>query len=150
MRALDRADAPRPALTGCSCCQLELGDLGSVRACANAFLHAAVEPLHGLINNAGLAGQRGLTASGFELAFGTNHIGTFLLTELLTPRLLESAPARVVNVASIGHFKAKGIDFEAVRRKTRTRDRVPRVLRLQAGQRPARGRARRGAWRAPA
>jgi retinol dehydrogenase-12 len=103
---------------------LELGDLGSVRACANAFAHSG-EPLHGLINNAGLAGQRGLTASGFELAFGTNHIGTFLLTELLTPRLRESAPARIVNVASEGHYRAKGIDFDAVRRKTRTRTAFP-------------------------
>ncbi len=103
---------------------LELGDLGSVRACANAFLQSG-EPLHGLINNAGLAGQRGITASGFELAFGSNHIGTFLLTELLTPRLRESAPARVVNVASEGHYKAKGIDFEAVRRKTKTRTGFP-------------------------
>jgi retinol dehydrogenase 12 len=103
---------------------LELGDLGSVRACANAFLQSGA-PLHGLINNAGLAGQRGITASGFELAFGTNHVGTFLLTELLTPRLRESAPARVVNVASIGHFKAKGIDFEAVRQRTKTRTAFP-------------------------
>jgi retinol dehydrogenase-12 len=103
---------------------LELGDLGSVRACANAFAHSD-QPLHGLINNAGLAGQRGLTASGFELAFGTNHIGTFLLTELLTPRLRESAPARIVNVASEGHYRAKGIDFDAVRRKTRTRTAFP-------------------------
>jgi retinol dehydrogenase-12 len=103
---------------------LELGDLGSVRACANAFLQSG-EPLHGLINNAGLAGQRGLTASGFELAFGSNHVGTFLLTELLTPRLRESSPARIVNVASEGHYKAKGIDFDAVRRKTRTRTAFP-------------------------
>jgi retinol dehydrogenase 12 len=103
---------------------LELGDLGSVRACANAFLQSGA-PLHGLINNAGLAGQRGITASGFELAFGSNHIGTFLLTELLTPRLQESAPARIVNVASIGHFKAKGIDFDAVRRTTKTRTAFP-------------------------
>jgi retinol dehydrogenase-12 len=103
---------------------LELGDLGSVRAFANAFLHSG-EPLHGLINNAGLAGQRGVTASGFELAFGTNHVGTFLLTELLTPRLRESAPARIVNVASTGHFKAKGIDFDAARRTTKTRTAFP-------------------------
>jgi len=100
--------------------ELELGDLDSVRACANAFLSSGA-PLHGLINNAGLAGQRGLTASGFELAFGTNHVGTFLLTELLTKRLRDSAPARVVNVASVGHRKAKGIDFDAVRRPTKTR-----------------------------
>jgi NAD(P)-dependent dehydrogenase (short-subunit alcohol dehydrogenase family) len=103
---------------------LELGDLGSVRACAEAFL-ADDQPLHGLVNNAGLAGSRGITPSGFELAFGTNHIGTFLLTELLTERLVQSAPARVVNVASEGHYKAKGIDFEAVRRTTRTRTAFP-------------------------
>src|SRR5918996_1543046 len=64
---------------------LDLGDLGSVRACADRFL-ATGEPLHVLINNAGLAGQRGQTASGFELAFGTNHVGPFLLTELLLGR----------------------------------------------------------------
>jgi retinol dehydrogenase-12 len=103
---------------------LELGDLGSVRACANAFVHSG-EPLHGLINNAGLAGQRGITPSGFELAFGSNHIGTFLLTELLTPRLRESAPARIVNVASKGHYKAKGVDFDAVRKPTKTRTAFP-------------------------
>jgi dehydrogenase/reductase SDR family protein 13 len=104
--------------------ELELGDFGSVRGCARAFL-ATDEPLHGLINNAGLAGSRGMTRSGFELAFGTNHVGTFLLTELLTERLVQSAPARVVNVASTGHFNAKGIDFTAVRRTTRTRTAFP-------------------------
>ncbi len=104
--------------------ELELGDFGSIRACAEAFL-ATGEPLHGLINNAGLAGARGTTPSGFELAFGTNHVGTFLLTELLTERLVQSAPARVVNVASAGHYKAKGIDFDAVRRPTRSRTAFP-------------------------
>ena len=99
---------------------LELGDLGSVRACAAAFLDTG-SPLHGLINNAGLAGQRGLTDSGFELAFGANHVGPFLLTELLLDRLRESAPARIVNVASEAHYRADGIDFEAVRRPTRSR-----------------------------
>jgi dehydrogenase/reductase SDR family protein 13 len=99
---------------------LELGDLGSVRACANAFL-ATGEPLHGLINNAGLAGKRGLTESGFELAFGTNHVGHFLLTSLLLDRLRDSAPARIVNVASDAHQSAPGIDWKAVREPTRTR-----------------------------
>jgi retinol dehydrogenase-12 len=103
---------------------LELGDLDSIRACADAFLQTGA-PLHGLINNAGLAGQRGRTPSGFELAFGTNHVGTFLLTELLTPRLRESTPARVVTVASVGHFQANGIDFDAVRKRTKTRTGFP-------------------------
>ncbi|MCS6898687.1 MAG: SDR family oxidoreductase [Myxococcales bacterium] len=98
---------------------LDLGDLASVRACAEEFLRRD-EPLHVLINNAGLAGQRGLTRSGFELAFGTNHVGHFLLTKLLLPRLRESDDARVVTVASRAHYRAPGIDFEAVRRPTRT------------------------------
>jgi retinol dehydrogenase-12 len=104
--------------------QLDLGDLTSVRACAAEFLRAG-EPLHGLINNAGLAGARGITDSGFELAFGTNHVGPFLLTALLLDRLRESAPARIVNVASIGHYKASGIDYEAVRRRTKSRTGFP-------------------------
>src|SRR5271170_2351606 len=74
---------------------LDLADLDSVRACAAAFL-ALDEPLHGLINNAGLAGRQGVTAQGFELAFGVNHLGHFLLTELLWERIVASAPARIV------------------------------------------------------
>lgn len=98
---------------------LDLGDLASVRACAQQVL-ARDQPLHVLINNAGLAGNRGMTSSGFEIAFGTNHVGPFLLTSLLLDRLRASAPARIVNVASGAHYGATGIDFEAVRRPTRT------------------------------
>jgi NAD(P)-dependent dehydrogenase (short-subunit alcohol dehydrogenase family) len=98
---------------------LDLASLASVRACAERFLGLGV-PLHGLVNNAGVGGPRGQTSDGFELAFGINHMGHFLLTELLLPRLRASAPARVVTVASQSHYKAKGIDFEAVRRPTKT------------------------------
>jgi len=98
---------------------LDLGDLASVRACAQAVL-ARDQPLHVLINNAGLAGSRGMTSSGFEVAFGTNHVGPFLLTSLLIDRLCDSAPARIVNVASGAHYGATGIDFDAVRKPTRT------------------------------
>ena len=98
---------------------LDLGSLASVRACAKAFLDRG-EPLHVLVNNAGLAGSRGLTADGFELLFGTNHLGPFLLTTLLLPRLRASAPARIVNVASKAHYDAKGIDWDALRKPTRT------------------------------
>ncbi|MBV8296035.1 MAG: SDR family oxidoreductase [Acidimicrobiia bacterium] len=98
---------------------LDLGDLASVQQCAKDFLSRDV-PLHALINNAGLAGQRGLTTSGFELAFGTNHIGHFLLTNLLLDRLKDSAPSRIVNVSSVAHFSATGIDYEAVRRPTKS------------------------------
>lgn len=99
---------------------LDLGDLDSVRRAATTFLDSG-EPLHVLINNAGLAGARGRTASGFELAFGTNHVGPFLFTELLREHLIESGPGRIVNVASTAHFQAKGIDWDAVRRSTETR-----------------------------
>jgi retinol dehydrogenase-12 len=98
---------------------LDLGDLASVRACAEAFLTTG-EPLHILINNAGVAGARGMTASGFERAFGTNHVGPFLLTSLLLDRLRSSAPARIVNVASVAHYDAAGIDWDGVRRPTRS------------------------------
>lgn len=96
---------------------LDLGDLDSVRACAAAFLGRAV-PLHVLIANAGLAGIKGFTTSGFEVAFGVNHVGHALLVRLLQDRLVESAPARVVMVASKAHYKAKGIDYDAIRKPT--------------------------------
>ncbi len=99
--------------------ELDLGSLGSVRAFAKAFL-ARDLPLPLLINNAGVAGQRGETREGFELQFGTNHLGHFLLTELLVERIKESSPARIVNVASKAHYEAKGIDFEAVRHSTKS------------------------------
>ena len=98
---------------------LDLGDLDSVRRCAADFLRRDL-PLGLLVNNAGVAGQRGLTLSGFELAFGINHVGHFLLTNLLLDRLKRSAPARVVTVASRAHYRAKKLDFEAVRRSTRS------------------------------
>jgi NAD(P)-dependent dehydrogenase (short-subunit alcohol dehydrogenase family) len=96
---------------------LDLADLRSVRACADAFL-ATGQPLHVLINNAGVAGRRGLTSDGFELAFGVNHLGHFALTMALLDRLAASTPARVVTVSSDSHYQAKGIDFTALRRRT--------------------------------
>ena len=99
---------------------LDLGNLDSVRACADAFLQRD-GPLHVLINNAGMAGKRGTTDSGFELAFGVNYVGPYMFTSLLLDRLRESAPARVVNVASEAHYRVDGIDFEAVREPTKTR-----------------------------
>jgi len=99
---------------------LDLASLSSVRACAAEFL-ALDEPLHVLVNNAGVGGQRGLSADGFELHFAVNHLGHFALTQLLLDRLAASGPgARVVNVSSEAHYNARGIDFEAVRRRTAT------------------------------
>jgi NAD(P)-dependent dehydrogenase (short-subunit alcohol dehydrogenase family) len=96
---------------------LELSDFDSVRACAQSFLARGL-PLHLLVNNAGLAGTRGLTASGFEFAFGVNHMGHFLLTCLLLDRFKDSAPARIVTVASRAHTRARRIDWDAARRPT--------------------------------
>lgn len=103
--------------------EIDLSDFASVRACAAEFLKRDL-PLHLLINNGGLAGSHGLTKSGFELAFGVNHMGHFLLTSLLLDRLKQSAPARIVNVASRAHQRIKGIDFDAVRTRTKTRTAV--------------------------
>lgn len=61
-------------------------------------------PLHVLVNNAGgINMRRQTTVDGFELTFATNHLAYFLLTHLLLERLVASAPARIVNVASNAH-----------------------------------------------
>lgn len=99
--------------------ELDLADLNSVRQCATQFLSRNL-PLNVLIANAGLAGQKGLTKSGFELTFGVCHVGHFLLILLLTEKLIESKPARVVVVSSKAHRHAKGIDFDAVLQSTQS------------------------------
>jgi NAD(P)-dependent dehydrogenase (short-subunit alcohol dehydrogenase family) len=83
--------------------QLELGSLPSIRAFAEATL-ARHRAIHILLNNAGvMACPLGRTEQGFELQFGTNHLGHFLLTGMLLPALRAAAPARVVCVSSRGH-----------------------------------------------
>ena len=83
--------------------ELELGSLASVRGLAERFL-ARHDALHILVNNAGvMACPFAKTEDGFELQFGTNHLGHFLLTGLLAPALLRGAPARVVSLSSRGH-----------------------------------------------
>ncbi len=97
--------------------KLDLADLASVRASAKEFL-ALGEPLHVLVNNAGVGGQRGLTKDGYELMFGVNHLGHFAFTIALLD-CLTSSKARIVNVASDAHYAAKGIDFDQLRRPAR-------------------------------
>jgi retinol dehydrogenase-12 len=99
--------------------ELDLSDLASVRHCAEELLARKI-PIHGLINNAGLAGKRGLTKDGFELAFGTNHLGHYLFTRLLLDRIKESGHARIVNVSSASHYQAKGINWSAVHEPTKS------------------------------
>lgn len=123
-RSAARAEAARADILAASgqrveSIPLDLGDLGSVRRAAAQFLDTG-SPLHLLVNNAGVAGLRGLTSSGFEVAFGINHVGHFLLTALLRERLEASAPARVITVSSRAHTRVSGIDFDAVRRSTRS------------------------------
>ena len=91
----------------------DLADLASVRKGA-AVLLDRYDQIHVLVNNAGLVlTERTETADGFEATFGINHLGPFLLTRLLLDRLIASAPARVVNVASTAHRSARhGMDFD--------------------------------------
>lgn len=91
----------------------DLADLSSVRQGA-AQIEERCSRLDVLINNAGLIlSERIETVDGYEATFTINHLGPFLLTQLLLPRLLDSKPARVVNVASTAHNQArKGIPFD--------------------------------------
>jgi NAD(P)-dependent dehydrogenase (short-subunit alcohol dehydrogenase family) len=113
----DRVAADIGATTGDGAVQVAALDLADQEMVA-AFVANWTEPLHVLINNAGVAGRRGLTSDGFELAFGVNHLGHFALTMALLDRLTASAPARVVTVSSDSHYQARGIDFTALRRRT--------------------------------
>jgi retinol dehydrogenase 12 len=97
--------------------KLDLGSLAQVRAAAQELVDAG-QPIDFLINNAGLAGQRGLTQDGFELTFGTNHLGPFLFTHMLLPLVLKSEEKRIVNVASTAHYKVKKLSYEGVRKPT--------------------------------
>lgn len=82
---------------------VELGSLADVRAFAQRVLERH-PTLHILVDNAGvMACPQATTADGFELQFGSNHVGHFLLTCLLAPALLRGAPSRVVSVSSRGH-----------------------------------------------
>ena len=97
---------------------LDLASFAAVRHCAAAF-QAKEYPLHILINNAGgsVPGrQASFTADGFEMTLGTNHLGHFLLTNLLLDDLKRSAPARVITVASQlhipGYAGGRGADFD--------------------------------------
>ena len=90
---------------------LDLADLDSVRTSADELL-SRIERLDVLLNNAGvMACPLDRTADGFEMQFGTNHLGHFLFTARLFPLLLESAPSRIVNLSSHGHMIG-GVDLE--------------------------------------
>jgi dehydrogenase/reductase SDR family protein 13 len=78
---------------------IDLGDLASVRRAADEIL-AKDHPIDALVNNAGIAGIEGLTKDGFQVTFGTNHLGPWLFTEKLLPLVRRAPQGRIVNVSS--------------------------------------------------
>lgn len=103
---------------------VDLATPSSVKRASLEFLDRA-EPLHVLINNAGVGGTRGITAEGFELAFATNHLGHHLLTRWLVPRLIECSPARLIVVASSVHHNVKQVNWKRIRKRTSSLFGVP-------------------------
>jgi NAD(P)-dependent dehydrogenase (short-subunit alcohol dehydrogenase family) len=101
------ASGPEPELE-----ELDLASLSSVRSFAERF-KAGHEHLDLLINNAGvMASPRRLTADGFELHLGTNHLGHFALTNLLLPLMEGREDARVVTLSSNAHKTVRHIAFD--------------------------------------
>ncbi|MDJ0767954.1 MAG: SDR family oxidoreductase [Ilumatobacter sp.] len=94
---------------------VDLSDLGSIRRFAEQYL-GDHDRLDVLVNNAGvMSGGRRFTPDGFEWTFGVNHLGPFLLTNLLLESMISSAPARIVNVSSGAHRSAAdGLDIDTV------------------------------------
>jgi NAD(P)-dependent dehydrogenase (short-subunit alcohol dehydrogenase family) len=92
--------------------RLDLSSLDSVRGAAHD-LRASHDRIDLLINNAGVMyNPRSTTADGFELQFGTNHLGHFAFTGLLLDRLLAAAGSRVLTVSSVGHRIRARINFD--------------------------------------
>jgi dehydrogenase/reductase SDR family protein 13 len=100
--------------------RLDVSDLASVRHAAESFL-ASGRPLDVLVNNAGVAGTEALSADGFDMTYATNHIGPFHLTNLLLPAIQRAPQGRVVNVASVAHKSARGIDWSLLERRATPR-----------------------------
>ncbi len=102
--------------SGSSDVSLVVFDLGSLTSVRNgaAQIGERFPRIDVLINNAGLVlTDRQETVDGYETTFAVNHLGPFLLTELLLDRIKNSSPARVVNVSSTAHSTAKrGLDFD--------------------------------------
>jgi NAD(P)-dependent dehydrogenase (short-subunit alcohol dehydrogenase family) len=110
--AADRIRATHPNAV-VSLQKLDLASLASVRAAAEQ-IRAEHPRIDLLINNAGLmyVPRRELTEDGFEMQFGTNHLGHFALTGLLLDRLLPVEGSRIVTVSSVGHRLLARIRFE--------------------------------------
>ncbi|VAW08068.1 hypothetical protein MNBD_ACTINO01-2080, partial [hydrothermal vent metagenome] len=94
---------------------VDFSNLASVRDAALRFAETH-DDLAVLVNNAGIVvGKRTQSPDGFELTFATNHLGPFLLTNMLTDLLTGSAPSRIINTSSVAHTYAKeGILFDDI------------------------------------
>jgi len=103
----------------CKWLSLDLESIKSIDSCADSFFEQNV-PLDYLVNNAGFAGSRGLTKEGFELAFGVNYFGHYVLTRRLERALIRANNARVVNVSSKVHRIVKKLDFSSLRKPTKS------------------------------
>ncbi|XP_043957568.1 retinol dehydrogenase 13-like isoform X1 [Gambusia affinis] len=92
-------------------CQLDLASMKSIREFAER-INQEEKSVDILINNAGVMRcPAGKTEDGFDMQLGVNHLGHFLLTNLLLEKLKDSAPSRVINLASLAHIVGK-IDFD--------------------------------------
>ena len=103
----------------CEWLSLDLESIKSIDSCADSFFEQNV-PLDYLVNNAGFAGSRGLTKEGFELAFGVNYFGHYVLTRRLERALIRANSARVINVSSKVHSIVKKLDFASLRKPTKS------------------------------
>ena len=103
-----RSRAPDERVTLVS---LDLAKFRSIRSAAASVLEH-FDRLDVLVNNAGgIISDRRVTEDGFEMTFGVNHLGHFLLTDLLLDRLIQSAPSRIVTVSSLAHRGAGAMTF---------------------------------------
>jgi NAD(P)-dependent dehydrogenase (short-subunit alcohol dehydrogenase family) len=125
-RDRERAQVTQSAIrtaTGNAAVDIALADLSSqadIRRLARELLQRYPR-MHALINNAGVVNtKRTVTVDGIETVFAVNHLAYFLLTQLLLPRLIESAPARIVNVASDAH-RWDALDFDDLQNQRRYR-----------------------------
>ncbi|MCX8528279.1 MAG: oxidoreductase, partial [Candidatus Nanopelagicales bacterium] len=99
--------------TAVSLGRLDLADLASVREFSDSWSASHTGGLDLLINNAGvMATPHRKTTDGFELQFGTNHLGHFALTGLLLPALVARPRSRVVSVSSMAHRMSGRLDLD--------------------------------------
>ncbi len=109
VRDVDKARGNLDAVgaTGVDLYQADLALLSSIRAFTDSFFADGHDRIDVLIANAGImACPQGTTADGFELQFGTNHLGHFVLVNRLMPLLLTGSPARVIMLSSAGHRRS--------------------------------------------